>query len=45
MKYIFVHFMNTKFENVADEVDGILNKKRDKFTSICMRIGKVKKVW
>lgn len=45
VEYIFVHFMNTKFENVADEVDGILNKKRDKFTSICMRIGKVKKVW
>lgn len=45
VEYIFVHFMNTKFENVANEVDGILNKKRDKFTSICMRIGKVKKVW
>ena len=45
VEYIFVHFMNTKFENVADEVDGILNKKREKFTSICMRIGKVKKVW
>lgn len=37
--------MNTKFENVSDEVDGILNKKREKFTSICMGIGKVKKVW
>ena len=45
VEYIFVHFMNTKFENVADEVDGILNKKRENFTSICMRIGKVKKVW
>lgn len=45
VEYIFVHFMNTKFENVANEVDGILNKKREKFTSICMRTGKVKKVW
>ena len=45
VEYIFVHFMNTKFENVADEVDSILNKKKEKFTSICMRIGKVKKVW
>ena len=45
VEYIFVHFMNTKFENVANEVDNILNKKREKFTSICMRIGKVKKVW
>lgn len=45
VEYIFVHFMNIKFENVANEVDNILNKRREKFTSICMRIGKVKKVW
>ena len=45
VEYIFVHFMNTKFENVADEVDRILNKKREKFTSICLRLGKIKKIW
>lgn len=45
VEYIFVHFMNTKFENVADEVDRILNKKREKFTSISLRLGKIKKVW
>ena len=32
--------MNVDFENVADEVDQILNKKREKFTSICVRLGK-----
>ena len=45
VEYIFVHFMNTKFENVADEVDRILKKKREKFTSISLRLGKIKKVW
>ena len=45
VEYIFVHFMNTKFENVANEVDNILNKKREKFTSICLRLGKIKKNW
>lgn len=45
VEYIFVHFMNTKFENVADEVDSILNKKKEKFTSISLRLGKIKKVW
>ena len=34
--------MNVSFKNVADEVDGILNKKREKFTSVCTRLGKVK---
>ena len=40
VEYIFTHFMNVDFENVADEVDPILNKKREKFTSICVRLGK-----
>ena len=40
VEYIFTHFMNVDFENVADEVDQILNKKREKFTSICVRLGK-----
>lgn len=40
VEYIFSHFTNTKCENVADEVDSILNKKREKFTSICIRLGK-----
>ena len=40
VEYIFTHFMNVSFENVADEVDKILNQKREKFTSICVRLGK-----
>ena len=43
VQYIFVHFMNSSFKNVAAEVDKILNKKRDRFTSVCMRFGKIKK--
>lgn len=41
-QYIFTHFMNCSFKNVADELDKIINKKRNKFTSICIRLGKVK---
>ena len=44
VQYIFTHFMNTSFKNVADEVDQILNKKREKFTSVCVRLGKVKDI-
>lgn len=40
VEYIFTHFMNVGFENVADEVDQILNQKREKFTSVCIRLGK-----
>lgn len=43
-QYIFTHFMNATFENVADEVDKILNKKRTNFKSICIRFGKVYKM-
>ncbi len=43
VEYIITHFMNTNFENAADELDKILNKKRKKFTSVCIRFGKVKK--
>ena len=43
-EYVFVHFINAKFENVACETDKILKKKREKFTTICTRLGKVKKV-
>lgn len=41
VEYIFTHFMKHNFNNVADEVDDILNKKRSKFTSICIRLGKI----
>jgi hypothetical protein len=34
--------MKADFKNVADELDEILNKKREKFTSICARFGNVK---
>ena len=37
--------MNLSFENVADEVNKILNRKREKFTSICVRLGKKIKVY
>ena len=43
VEYIFTHYMDAKFENAADELDKILNKKRDKFLSVCVRLGKVKK--
>lgn len=41
VEYIFVHFMKADFKNVADETDKILEKKRKKLTSICVRYGKV----
>lgn len=44
VEYIFTHFMDTTFEHEADEIDRILNKKRMKFTSVCVRLGKVKNV-
>lgn len=42
VQYIFIHFMNASFKNVANEVDEILHNKREKFTSVCVRFGKVK---
>lgn len=33
--------MDNSFNNVANEVDNILNNKRKKYTSICIRLGKV----
>lgn len=41
-EYIFTHFMRSTFKNVANELDKILNTKRTKLTSICIRMGKVK---
>ena len=45
VEYIFTHFMDVKFESVANEVDKILNKKRSKFMSICTRFGRIKKIY
>lgn len=45
VEYIFTHFMNVKFESVANEMDKILNKKRSKFTSLCVRFGKIKRIY
>lgn len=42
VEYIFTHFMNSNFLNVADEVDKIVGKSRKKCTSICIRLGKIK---
>ena len=42
-EYIFTHFMSNTFENVANELDEILNSKRVHFKSICIRFGKIKK--
>ena len=44
VEYIFTHFMSTSFYKVADELDKILKKRRDKFISICIRFGKIKKI-
>ena len=33
--------MSANFTKEADKVDKILNKKRSKFTSVCIRLGKV----
>ncbi len=41
-EYILTHFMKSTFKNVANELDKILNKKRTKLTSICIRMGKIK---
>lgn len=38
------HFMKSNFLNVRDEVYKILGKKCEKFTSICVRFGKIKNV-
>lgn len=43
VEYIFTHYMSSNFNSVANEVDKILNKRRKKFISICIRMGKVKK--
>lgn len=43
VSYIFTHFMKCNFTTVADSLDKILNKKRESFTSICIRFGKIKK--
>ena len=44
VEYVFTHFMNVSFKNVADETDKIIGKKRKKFTSICVRFGKIKNI-
>ena len=44
VEYIFTHFMKASFKNVADETDKIIGKKRKKFTSICVRFGKIKNI-
>lgn len=41
VNYILTHFMDNKFEKVADELDNILNKKRTNFKSICIRFGNI----
>lgn len=45
VQYIFTHFMNTTFKNTANEVDEILKKKRTRFKSICIRFGKIRKIY
>ena len=43
VEYVLTHFMDCKFINVVDKMDNILNKKRDKFTSYCIRFCNVVK--
>lgn len=45
VEYIFTHFMNATFGNVANEIDKILNKRRTNFKSVCVRFGIVRKVY
>lgn len=40
VEYIFTHFMKNDFIKSADDLDKILNTKRKKYTSICVRFGK-----
>nr|WP_318001111.1 hypothetical protein [uncultured Faecalibacillus sp.] len=42
VEYILTHHMKSDFINVANEMDQLLNIKRKKLTSICIRLGKVK---
>ena len=41
-EYILTHFMKSNFKNIANDLDKILNKKRKKYTTICIRFGKIK---
>lgn len=41
-EYIFTHFMHANFNNAACELDKILNIESKKFTSVCIRFGKIK---
>lgn len=41
-EYILTHFMRCNFESAALELDGIIGKKRDRVTSVCIRFGIVK---
>lgn len=43
VQYIFTHFMNVPFLRVKKELDDILELNGTKLTSICVRLGKVKK--
>ena len=43
VEYIFTHYMKHSFIKEADKLDNILEIKRTKFISICVRIGKVVK--
>lgn len=44
VEYIFTHYMDSAFTNVADELDKILKLKRKSLTSVCIRKGKIVKV-
>lgn len=41
VEYIFVHFMNAKFERVAKEMDKILKVRRTRVINICSRLGRI----
>lgn len=44
VEYIVTHYMKAKFMKVADNLDKIIGKKRLSYTSISVRLGKVKKI-
>lgn len=44
VNYIVTHFMNCRFNNIAEEMDNLLGVKHNGFKSVCVRFGKGREV-
>ena len=44
VEYVYTHYMKCNFLKVTNDMDSILKNKRENYTSICVRCGKIKKV-